>query len=208
MGSSVEGVLSVCPNGTALLNNMAAMPIYGNKHLNIFFSRNRKAVRLNLGILHPGRKVYQFCSNDDARISFDFFTAWSNFSPSCFGKNWKNVARHLQICNGCFTQVSKSWPIGLSFLDNIVSYMWHPYPYLKFPKDSVQLRITPKKILCGVLGHLLRSNFLLKNGKQSGECVNLYDYHHIWNELRTFVTSRVLGWNFCMLTHIYHSYLA
>ena len=66
-------------------------------------------------------------------------------------------------------------------------------PYLKFPKDSVQLRITPKKILCGVLGHLLRSNFLLKNGKQSGECVNLYDYHHIWNELRTFVTSGVLG---------------
>ena len=81
-------------------------------------------------------------------------------------------------------------------------------PYLKFPKDSVQLRITPKKILCGVLGHLLRSNFLLKNGKQSGECVNLYDYHHIWNELRTFVTSGVLGWNFRMLTHIYHSYLA
>ena len=66
-------------------------------------------------------------------------------------------------------------------------------PYLKFPKDSVQLRITPKKILCGVLGHLLRSNFLLKNGKQSGECVNHYDYHHIWNELRTFVTSGVLG---------------
>ena len=28
-------------------------------------------------------------------------------------------------------------------------------PYLKFPKDSVQLRITTKKILCGVLGHLL-----------------------------------------------------
>ena len=67
------------------------------------------------------------------------------------------------------------------------------FPYLKFPKDSVQLRITPKKILCGVLGHLLRSNFFLKNGKQSEECVNLYDYHHIWNELRTFVTSGVLG---------------
>ena len=94
------------------------------------------------------------------------------------------------------------------FCTKIVQAIWicqkTLYPYLKFSKDSVQLRITPKKILCGVLGHLLRSNFLLKNGKQSGE----YDYHHIWNELRTFVTSGVLGWNFRMLTHIYHSYLA
>ena len=28
---------------------------------------------------------------------------------------WKKVEWHLQICNGCFTQVSESWLIGLLF---------------------------------------------------------------------------------------------
>ena len=56
---------------------------------------------------------YQVCSNNDPRMTFDLFTAWSNLYPSCCEK--KNVARHLQICNGCFTQVRESWPMSLLF---------------------------------------------------------------------------------------------
>ena len=33
MGTSVEGALTVCPNGSAPLNNMAVMPIYGKTQL-------------------------------------------------------------------------------------------------------------------------------------------------------------------------------
>ena len=29
---------------------------------------------------------------------------------------WKKVVWHLQICNGCFTQVIESWPSGLLLL--------------------------------------------------------------------------------------------
>ena len=46
IGPSIERMLTVCSNGSAPLNKMAAMPIYG-KHLKISFSRTRKALRLN-----------------------------------------------------------------------------------------------------------------------------------------------------------------
>ena len=49
MGPSVERVLTICSNGSALMNKMVAMPIYGKKHLKIF-SSTKKALRLNLGI--------------------------------------------------------------------------------------------------------------------------------------------------------------
>ena len=61
MGSSVEGMLTLCSNGLASLNKMTAMLIYGKKHLKIFFSSAKKALRLNLGIQHLGLKVYQVC---------------------------------------------------------------------------------------------------------------------------------------------------
>ena len=51
MGSSVDGVLTICSNGYALLDKKAAMPINDKKtHIKIFFSRTKKALRLNLGI--------------------------------------------------------------------------------------------------------------------------------------------------------------
>ena len=37
-----------------------------------FLSRTKKASKLNLGILHRGRKIYQVCSNDNPRMTFDF----------------------------------------------------------------------------------------------------------------------------------------
>ena len=43
------------------------------------------------------------CSNDDLFIS-------------CNGRIGKNVAEHLLICYGYFTQVSEPWPVDLLFL--------------------------------------------------------------------------------------------
>ena len=61
MGSSVEGMLTLCSNGSASLNKMAAMPIYGKNTKKTFYSSTKKALRLNLGIQHRGLKVYQVC---------------------------------------------------------------------------------------------------------------------------------------------------
>ena len=45
------------------------------KTLKIIFCRTKQALRLNLGIHHRGLNVYQVCSTDDRRLTFDFFTA-------------------------------------------------------------------------------------------------------------------------------------
>ena len=112
MGPSVEGVLTIHSNGSALLNKMAAMPIYGKKYLKvlrIFFSRTNEALKLNLCAYQLGLQVYQGYST----ITFDFL--WQIcvlvaviILEEC--SNW-----HLQICNVCFTQMSKSWLIDLWF---------------------------------------------------------------------------------------------
>ena len=47
---SVNGALKICTNGLGPLIKMATMPIYGKKHLKIFFFRTKKASRLNIGI--------------------------------------------------------------------------------------------------------------------------------------------------------------
>ena len=53
MEPSVEpSVLIICPNDSAPLNKMAAMPIHGKtlKDLKIFFAGTKKALRLNHGV--------------------------------------------------------------------------------------------------------------------------------------------------------------
>ena len=85
------------------------------KHLKGFFSRTKKAFKLNLGIQNWGIKVSKVYSNDDTRMIFDLFTVWSNLCPSCCG-NTREAARYLQMCCSCFYQVSESWPIGFLFL--------------------------------------------------------------------------------------------
>ena len=58
MGPSFKGMLTICSNGSAPLNKMAAKPIHG-KNTKIFSST--KNLRLNLGIQHLGFKVFQVC---------------------------------------------------------------------------------------------------------------------------------------------------
>ena len=69
MGPSVEEVLSICSNGSAPLNKMAAMPIYGKtkKTLKVFFSQTS----FEAESWHWGLKVNQVCSNDDCTLTFD-----------------------------------------------------------------------------------------------------------------------------------------
>ena len=83
MGLSVEGILTICLNGSALLNKMVYKPIYGKKHLKIFFSSTKKELKLNLGIQYWGLKVYQVCLIDETRMTFDLLMLWSNLCPSC-----------------------------------------------------------------------------------------------------------------------------
>ena len=60
-------------------------------------------MRLNLGIC----KVYPVCSSDVPRMTFDLFTAQSNFCPSFFG----NAGRILRDI--CRYAMSELWPIDL-----------------------------------------------------------------------------------------------
>ena len=62
-----------CANGSARLNKMVAMFIYG-KTPKIFFSRIKKALRLNLGLQNGGLKVYHDSSNSETRMTFEFLT--------------------------------------------------------------------------------------------------------------------------------------
>ena len=45
MGPSVEGILTVCSNGSTPLNKMASMPIYGKKLLKILPHQNQESFK-------------------------------------------------------------------------------------------------------------------------------------------------------------------
>ena len=92
MRPSVEKVLTICSNGSGPLNNVVAGPI-----LQVFFSRIKKALRLNIDIKHRGLKVYKVCSNDGRRLTFNLLTAKSNLLPHTFV--WENGEKlFFSIC--------------------------------------------------------------------------------------------------------------
>ena len=55
-----------------------------------------KALRLNFGIQYRDLKVYQVCSNDNPRLTFDLNTARSNLCPCTFvyGENVEESFSH------------------------------------------------------------------------------------------------------------------
>ena len=65
----------------APLNKMAAMPMYGKKHLKIF-SRTKKCWGIFIH-KHWGLKVYQFCLNDGGRLTLTFLQQ-GKFVPHAF----------------------------------------------------------------------------------------------------------------------------
>ena len=72
LGHSLEGILTICLNGVAPLNKMTAM-LLCVKTLKFFFYRTTTALRLILGILHQGLKIYPVCSHDYPKMIFDIF---------------------------------------------------------------------------------------------------------------------------------------
>ena len=74
---------NIYTSGHGMLIKMATIPIYGKTAKKIF-SRTKKASRLNLGIQQNRLKVYQICSNDEPRLTFDLFTASSSLHPPAF----------------------------------------------------------------------------------------------------------------------------
>ena len=57
---------------------MSTLAIYGKTVKKSFLFRTKKALGLNLGIMHRWFKLYQVCLNDDCWLTFDLFKARSN----------------------------------------------------------------------------------------------------------------------------------
>ena len=77
----VERVLSISSTGSALLNKIAAMPIYG-KTLN-FFSRT-KSFEAETWYIASETQGLPSCLNDDPRLTFGLFTTRSNLNRYAF----------------------------------------------------------------------------------------------------------------------------
>ena len=66
------------------MTKVAATPIYGKKHLKIFFSRTRRLMTLGLGMLHKGCGAYQVCSNEEPKLTLTYLTSRSVLLPNAF----------------------------------------------------------------------------------------------------------------------------
>ena len=91
-------------------------------HLKIF-SRTKKASRLNLIYSIRDLRSTKFSQMMILGWSLTFLWQGQICSPIFFyGENvaiLEKSCRHLQICNGHFTRVSESWPMGLLFLAHL-----------------------------------------------------------------------------------------
>ena len=74
------GWVKICSNGQGLVINIAAMPIYGQNLL----LQNQERFETESWHIIRGLEVYQNCSNDDRRLTFDILTARSNLRPYTF----------------------------------------------------------------------------------------------------------------------------
>ena len=75
------GETKVPSNGYGHMTKMAAMPIYGKNLKNIFFSRTKRPLTLNLGIQHCVLKYYQIWWS---WVDLDLFYGKVKFGPLCF----------------------------------------------------------------------------------------------------------------------------
>ena len=90
-------------------------------------------------------KAYQIRSNDDPMVTFDLLRHGQIFVRITVAIQWKDVAWHLQICNGCFTQVSELWPMGLLFVFSLrISFEVINIPTWQSAKCVIYLSIIGK----------------------------------------------------------------
>ena len=88
MGLSVKRVLTICSNGSAPLNKIAAMSIYGKNLL----LQNQESFEAESWYIASGTRLLSF-PNDGRRFIFDLITARSILHPNTFvwGKCWKII---------------------------------------------------------------------------------------------------------------------
>ena len=103
---SKECLLTICSDGSAPLNKMAAMPIFGEKTEKSSSPVLRKLcgwiLIYSIGDARSTKNILKWW---EIRMTY-LLMVWSNLCHSCCG----NTGRTLQICNSCFYQVSELWP--------------------------------------------------------------------------------------------------
>ena len=72
----LDGGTKVCINGQGHMTKMATIPIYG-KNFYKPSSLEPGVYYLKLGMQHLRLKLYKTGINDDLRLTFTYFTAWS-----------------------------------------------------------------------------------------------------------------------------------
>ena len=125
MGPSVQGLLTICSNGSAPLNKMTAMSIFDKNAL--------KSSSPVLRMLWGWILVYSIGASKSTKFVKMMRLVWPLtflwYGQICVPVAvaiLKNVAWHLQICNGCFYQVSELWPMGLllKFFSKMPQNVW------------------------------------------------------------------------------------
>ena len=99
----------ISSDGFALLNKMAAMPVYGKQTFKNLPRQNQESFESESWyIASETQGLSNLLKKNDPRMTFDLFTAQSNFCPNCWGNTGRMLQSICRICNGCFTQVSES----------------------------------------------------------------------------------------------------
>ena len=83
-----DRLAKIYTNCTGHMTKMATIPIYGKKHLNIFFSGTKRPMALGLCMQHCGCRPYLICTNDESRLTLTYFIAMSTLiANASYGKN-------------------------------------------------------------------------------------------------------------------------
>ena len=82
-------------NSLGHMTKMAAMPIYGKKPSNIFFSETNRLISMKLGVKHPWLKYYNVYINHDTVMTLTKFMARSTWVAHAF--EWEKLLKcHLK----------------------------------------------------------------------------------------------------------------
>ena len=119
------------------------------KHSKLFFSRTKKSLRLNLGILHWRRKVYQVCSKMTLGWPLTFLWQGQICIPmNLYGENIeKSFHQNVLKTNGWNLQymikVANTYSYYPNFVPMIVcSCRWAMYMYKIFKRLLLWNRLT------------------------------------------------------------------
>ena len=91
-------------NNLGHMTKMAAMPIYGKKPSNIFFSETNRLISMKLGVKHPWLKYYNVYINHDPVMTLTKFMARSTWVAHAF--EWQKLKMSFE---GKSQQEPRDW---------------------------------------------------------------------------------------------------